>query len=172
MTTTKRSPQPTHQQSQSSIGASPVKTANPKALDQVSTQTSLLSDVSTTNRRPPSVDTAILSGTLTDDPAFTRPHVGTSQPLLVQAKTAPPSTVVVQTKQQSAYASLLEHLAELATHSGQSRQQLYIDLWTGQHWLGLSLTDHNRSGILVPISPDTAESLSKTGDYTAFVSQS
>jgi len=63
------------------------------------------------------------------------------------------------------YRLLKQRLATLPTRSQHSRQVLYVDLWTGQHWLGLKLVSGCEGArfrtheLLKPISTDTALSL-------------
>lgn len=123
--------------------------------------------------------------------AFTLPHVGTYGSTTAKAMQSSPKQnitinestnddalrasravvpwkqprVVFQTQEKSLFRSLYDRLAEIPTRSKQSRQKLLLDIWSGQHWLELTVTDPNNTGILMPISSETAVSLSIIGHY-------
>ncbi len=72
---------------------------------------------------------------------------------------------VEQSCDQESYLSLKDRLATIPTRSKQKRQSLYLDLWTGQHWLGVKLTSPSDNEILKPVSVDTALSVATVGTY-------
>lgn len=75
-----------------------------------------------------------------------------------------PRTVYEQFERQE-YHTLKDRLASVPSRSKHKRQKLYIDLWTGQHWLGLTLSSPDGLGILKPVSVDTALSIATIGNY-------
>ena len=72
---------------------------------------------------------------------------------------------VEQAVDRDNYNSLKDRLAAIPTRSKQKRQALYLDLWTGQHWLGVKLSCPEESEILKPVSVDTALSVATVGTY-------
>lgn len=79
---------------------------------------------------------------------------------------------VLQT--DDAYVQLKQRLARVPSLSRHSRQTLYVDLWTGQHWLGLYMSAHPKprcasresattgQELLKPVSRDTAMSIASS----------
>ena len=113
------------------------------------------------NGKEPTIDTAAL-------PAFTQPHIGTfssASDSSTQHVFATHEAVIIQTSKPTKYSELFDRLAEIPTRSKQARQKLYVDLWSGQHWLGLTLTDNAKSGMLIQVSNDTAVSVSMSPNY-------
>lgn len=74
-------------------------------------------------------------------------------------------SVIAEEKAPAAYNELMERLAEVPTKTKQSRQKLYVDLWSGQHWLGLTLSAPDNHHVMMPVSEDTAVSVSVSPDY-------
>lgn len=76
---------------------------------------------------------------------------------------------VTEAGNKASYRCLKERLATIPTQSRQSRQSLYIDLWTGQHWLGLNISgpheDDGNTELLKPVSTDTALSVATISTY-------
>lgn len=66
-----------------------------------------------------------------------------------------------QNEESESYSLLKQRLATVPTRSRHSRQALYIDLWTGQHWLGLALSGPAPAELLKPVSTDTALSIAR-----------
>lgn len=72
---------------------------------------------------------------------------------------------VIQQNERDCYELLKDRLACIPSRSRQKRQTLYIDLWTGQHWLGITLSYPEGYEILKPVSVDTALSIATIGSY-------
>lgn len=72
---------------------------------------------------------------------------------------------VVEVTDTADYSDLKARLARIPTRSRQRRQSLYIDLWTGQHWLGLDISSPADGELLKPISEDTALAIATIGTY-------
>lgn len=70
---------------------------------------------------------------------------------------------VIQQNERECYELLKDRLACIPSRSRQKRQTLYIDLWTGQHWLGITLSYPEGFEILKPVSVDTALSIATIG---------
>ncbi|MBX2880174.1 MAG: hypothetical protein KTR32_09600 [Granulosicoccus sp.] len=78
---------------------------------------------------------------------------------------------IKQVEDNEHYCRLKQRLAIVPTRSRHSRQALYVDLWTGQHWLGLALSGPTPSELLKPVSNDTAHSIAQ-GDCSRALSRS
>lgn len=95
----------------------------------------------------------------------------TALPLNSQHQTNPPwvsPRTILEINDEDRYAELKDRLASIPTRSNQRRQSLYIDLWTGQHWIGLFISTSNRTHtceLLKPVSVDTALSLATRPTY-------
>jgi len=72
---------------------------------------------------------------------------------------------VFEEKESHQYRQLQGRLTQIPSRSKQKRQKIFVDLWTGQHWLSLAQSGPDGNGILKPINVDTALSITTFGNF-------
>ena len=75
---------------------------------------------------------------------------------------------VLESKHAEQFRQLKKRLASVPHRTNHQRQTLYVDRWTGQHWLGLLFSSSHPSEsdeLLKPVSHDTAMSIQKKSSW-------